>query len=112
MFLGLTAQSGEFSDGAFLWDRAAEFPKSGKRDHPGQINFSSPGKGSKLFLPKSQREGSMPVYDYICKDCQHSFELVLTLSEHDKDNIRCPKCESKNVEQDAAAFYAVTSKKS
>ncbi len=29
----------------------------------------------------------MPVYDYICKDCQKSFELVLTLSEHDKDNI-------------------------
>ena len=54
----------------------------------------------------------MPVYDYICKDCQHSCELVLTLSEHDKYNIRCPKCDGKNVEQDAAAFYAVTSKKS
>lgn len=37
----------------------------------------------------------MPVYDYVCKDCQHSFELILTLSKHDKDNIRCPKCESK-----------------
>ena len=39
-------------------------------------------------------------------------ELVLTLSEHDKDNICCPKCGSKNVEQDAVAFFAVTSKKS
>lgn len=54
----------------------------------------------------------MPVYDYICKDRQNSFELVLTLSEHDKEKIRCPKCDSKNVEQDAVAFYAVTSKKS
>ncbi len=54
----------------------------------------------------------MPVYDYICKECQESFELVLTLSQHDKDRIRCPKCGSKNVAQDAAAFYAVTSKKS
>ena len=54
----------------------------------------------------------MPVYDYVCNDCQKSFELVLTLSEHDKDQITCPKCGSKNVEQDAAAFYAVTSKKS
>ena len=54
----------------------------------------------------------MPVYDYICTDCQNSFELVLTLGEHDKSDIRCPKCESKNVEQDAVAFYAVTSKKS
>jgi putative FmdB family regulatory protein len=56
-------------------------------------------------------EVTMPVYDYICKDCQKSFELVLTLSEHDRNNIICPKCGSKNVEQDAAAFFAVTSKK-
>ena len=54
----------------------------------------------------------MPVYDYLCKDCHNSFELVLTIPEHDKDNVKCPKCGSKNVEQDAAAFYAVTSKKS
>ena len=54
----------------------------------------------------------MPVYDYICKKCQKSFELVLTLGEHDKNKIKCPKCGSKNVEQDAAAFFAVTSKKS
>jgi len=54
----------------------------------------------------------MPVYDYLCKDCQKSFELVLTLSEHDRDTIVCPKCGSKNIEQDVAEFYAVTSKKS
>jgi putative FmdB family regulatory protein len=54
----------------------------------------------------------MPVYDYVCKDCQKSFELILTLGEHDKGEVACPKCGSKNVEQDAAAFYAVTSKKS
>ena len=59
----------------------------------------------------------MPVYDYVCTDCQNSFELVITLGEHDigehdKGDIRCPKCNSKNVEQDAVAFYAVTSKKS
>jgi len=54
----------------------------------------------------------MPVYDYLCKDCQKSFELVLTLSEHDRDTIVCPKCGSKHIEQDVAEFYAVTSKKS
>ena len=31
----------------------------------------------------------MPIYDYICHDC---------LGEHDKGDIRCPKCESKNIE--------------
>ncbi len=54
----------------------------------------------------------MPVYDYICKKCQKSFELVLTLGEHDRNNIKCPKCGSKNVEQVFAEFFAVTSKKS
>jgi putative FmdB family regulatory protein len=52
----------------------------------------------------------MPVYDYHCNGCRKPFELVLTLREHDDD--RCPHCGSKNVEQEAAAFYAVTSKKS
>jgi len=54
----------------------------------------------------------MPVYDYVCKGCQNSFELVLTLGEHDKSDIRYPKCDSKNVEQAAVAFSVVTSKKS
>jgi putative FmdB family regulatory protein len=54
----------------------------------------------------------MPVYDYLCNDCRKSFELVLTLREHDDEKTRCPHCGSKKVEQEAAAFYAVTSKKS
>ena len=54
----------------------------------------------------------MPVYDYICNDCNKSFGAVLTLGEHDAEKIKCPKCGSKNVEQEVAAFFAVTSKKS
>ena len=54
----------------------------------------------------------MPVYDYICNDCKRSFETVLTLAEHDKERISCPHCGSKNVEQEAAEFFAVTGKKS
>ena len=54
----------------------------------------------------------MPVYDYICNDCRKNFERVLTLHEHDSEKMRCPSCGSKNIEQQVAAFYAVTSKKS
>jgi len=54
----------------------------------------------------------MPVYDYLCNDCHKEFEKVLTLNEHEKDQVTCPNCESKNVEQEAKAFFAVTSKKS
>ena len=54
----------------------------------------------------------MPVYDYVCRDCSKSFEQTLTLHEHDGKKIECPHCGSRNVQQQAAAFYAVTSKKS
>jgi putative FmdB family regulatory protein len=54
----------------------------------------------------------MPVYDYVCLDCHKPFETVLTLNEHDKETPKCPHCGSKNVEQEAAAFFAVTSRKS
>jgi putative FmdB family regulatory protein len=57
-------------------------------------------------------EVSMPLYDYVCLDCHKPFETVLTLNEHEKEAPKCPHCGSKNVEQEAAAFFAVTSRKS
>jgi len=54
----------------------------------------------------------MRVYDYHCMDCHKTFEQALTLHQHDSNRVRCPHCGSKNIEQEAAAFYAVTSKKS
>ena len=53
----------------------------------------------------------MPLYGYVCNDCNKTFELVLTLKEHDTE-IKCPKCGSRNVEQEATAFFAVTGRKS
>jgi putative FmdB family regulatory protein len=53
----------------------------------------------------------MPLYDYVCNDCNKTFELVLTLKEHDTE-IKCPKCGSRNVQQEATAFFAVTGRKS
>ncbi|MGA7927891.1 MAG: zinc ribbon domain-containing protein [Candidatus Sulfotelmatobacter sp.] len=53
----------------------------------------------------------MPVYDYVCNDCHKTFERILTLKEHEVE-AKCPKCGSKNVEQEVTAFYAVTGKKS
>jgi putative FmdB family regulatory protein len=64
------------------------------------------------FSQRGVGRSSMPVYDYVCLDCHKPFETVLTLNEHDKESPKCPHCGSKNVEQEAAAFFAVTSKKS
>jgi len=54
----------------------------------------------------------MPHYKYYCEECNKPFEVILTLEEHEKGKIKCPKCGTKRVHQEAAAFFAVTSKKS
>jgi putative FmdB family regulatory protein len=54
----------------------------------------------------------MPRYDFYCEDCKKPFEVTLTLEEYEKGKIKCPKCSGKRVHQQAAAFFAVTSKKS
>ena len=59
-----------------------------------------------------RKECIMPVYEYKCLDCKKKFSVTLTVSEHDKSKIKCPGCGSKKVEQQLAAFFAVTSKKS
>lgn len=54
----------------------------------------------------------MPLYEFLCEDCHKTFSRVLTLAEHEKDQIVCPYCSSKKVVQEASAFFAVTGKKS
>jgi putative FmdB family regulatory protein len=57
----------------------------------------------------------MPHYQFFCRSCKKSFTAVMSLEEYDKakGKAKCPKCgKSTNVEQQVAAFYAVTSKKS
>lgn len=54
----------------------------------------------------------MPHYEFLCRACQKRFSLILSLAEFEKATVKCPHCESKKVEQQWAAFYAVTSKKS
>ncbi len=54
----------------------------------------------------------MPFYDYACLDCKEHFSKVLTLSEHNRGGVTCPKCGSAKVEQLPSTFSAVTSKKS
>jgi putative FmdB family regulatory protein len=55
---------------------------------------------------------TMPLYVFLCRDCNKKFEHTLHISELDKARIKCPHCGSMKTEQQAAAFAAVTSKKS
>jgi len=54
----------------------------------------------------------MPHYEYRCLACGKKFSIIMTIAEHDTRQVKCPKCESTKVEQQWAAFYATTSKKS
>ncbi len=43
----------------------------------------------------------MPIYEYICLDCENSFEtLVLSTDEE----VVCPVCESKRLEKAMSSF--------
>ena len=44
----------------------------------------------------------MPIFEFKCKDCGEKFEKLLFSS--DKDKIKCPKCNSENVNKVFSVF--------
>lgn len=54
----------------------------------------------------------MPHYIFLCQDCRKEFTEILHMADLSAYRAKCPHCGSTNVEQQAAAFTAVTSKKS
>jgi len=54
----------------------------------------------------------MPIYVFQCRECNKKFEQSLHISDLGKVSVKCPHCGSEKTEQQAAAFAAVTSKKS
>jgi putative FmdB family regulatory protein len=47
----------------------------------------------------------MPIFEYICKDCEHSFEALVFGS----DKVSCPKCHSRKLAPQLSVF-AVSAK--
>ena len=41
----------------------------------------------------------MPTYEYRCQDCRRRFDLFLSYSEYGQKEIRCPHCQSANVQR-------------
>lgn len=55
----------------------------------------------------------MPVYEYVCKNCNNLFTISITLKElSGKPQITCPQCNSTDVQKKIGPFYAKTDKKS
>ena len=47
----------------------------------------------------------MPIFEYVCKECQHAFEALV----FGKQKAECPKCRSKKLEPQLSVF-AVSAK--
>lgn len=39
----------------------------------------------------------MPLYDYTCRKCRHTFETIVT--QRTAESVRCPECESADLER-------------
>ena len=55
---------------------------------------------------------AMPIYDYRCQACRRSFQVVQTISAHEKARPKCPKCKSSKVERVLTGAFVKTSRKS
>jgi putative FmdB family regulatory protein len=42
----------------------------------------------------------MPIFEYVCQECEHRFEAIVLGSKAPK----CPKCESKSLNQQLSRF--------
>lgn len=40
----------------------------------------------------------MPLYDYVCKECDNKFEALVRRSDSD-EKVECPKCQSEKTER-------------
>jgi putative FmdB family regulatory protein len=66
-----------------------------------------------MLIPTCYKEVIMPAYEYVCRDCNHDITVFLSLKELEaKPKIKCPHCESDNLQRKISAFTAKTSKKS
>ncbi len=54
----------------------------------------------------------MSLYEYLCDKCDREVTLTLSIREHDKGPIKCPKCGSKDPRPLLSAFMTQTSTKS
>ncbi len=54
----------------------------------------------------------MPRYEFMCEKCNKPFELIMTISEREKGEVKCPKCKDSKVLPQLSGFMAQTSKKS
>ncbi len=78
----------------------------------GDVNnaLTTPERASRVCV--SQGGHAMPVYEYHCDKCDREVTLTLTISEHEKGQIKCPKCRGTALRPLLSTFMSQTAKKS
>jgi putative FmdB family regulatory protein len=46
----------------------------------------------------------MPIYEYVCRDCEHRFETLVTAARQPS----CPKCQSSGLDKQLSVFAVST----
>jgi putative FmdB family regulatory protein len=54
----------------------------------------------------------MPRYEFLCDKCKKPFEKIMTISEREKGDVKCPACKGTKVTPQFSGFMAQTAKKS
>jgi putative FmdB family regulatory protein len=54
----------------------------------------------------------MPEYEFECRRCKKIFKLFMRISERATAKVRCPGCDSEDVEALMQVFVAKTARKS
>jgi len=66
------------------------------------LSYEAQSREPKAFFAEPLK---MPIFEYVCKECQHEFEALV----FGKEKAVCPKCESKKLEPKLSVF-AVSAK--
>ena len=47
----------------------------------------------------------MPIYEYLCQDCKHEFEVIRPMNQADVP-MACAKCGGENIKRKISVFFA------
>ena len=54
----------------------------------------------------------MPTYEYHCEKCNKDFSRTARFQEYNREEVRCPQCDGKDVRRLVVSVSVKTSKKS
>ena len=54
----------------------------------------------------------MPVYDFVCRECDDKFQITCHVDEYKPKTFKCPKCGSAKLDRIWSSVHVETSKKS